>query len=285
MADRYPDAGLRVTAAQRDRAAAELREAAADERLSFDELEARLPTVLGAKTRGDLVAVLRDLVPAAEMGAVVGADAPTGHGIGFEWEHPWVIETRWDIVRQIGEWVLPPFMELVSGGGTIILNAIHASAFAPVTDIVLTGKGGVRIVVPEGWGVDTEGQPTSSARAALDGAMLTFGGHKGSALSTMIELMAGPLIGDLTSAESLAYDAGSKSSPYHGELIIALDPRRFLGDSTEQHLARAEVLFESIQGQGARLPSQRRYEARALSLVEGVEIPEGLYNDLKALLE
>ena len=40
MADRYPDAGLRVTAAQRDRAAAELREAAADERLSFDELEA-----------------------------------------------------------------------------------------------------------------------------------------------------------------------------------------------------------------------------------------------------
>jgi LDH2 family malate/lactate/ureidoglycolate dehydrogenase len=67
-------------------------------------------------------------------------------------------------------------------------------------------------------------------------------------------------------------------------LIIALDPRRFLGDSTELHLARAEVLFESIQGQGARLPSQRRYEARARSLVEGVEIPEGLYNDLKALL-
>ena len=166
MADRYPDAGLRVTAAQRDRAAAELREAAADERLSFDELEARLPTVLGAKTRGDLVAVLRDLVPAAEMGAVVGADAPTGHGIGFEWEHPWVIETRWDTVRQIGEWVLPPFMELVSGGGTIILNAIHASAFAPVTDIVLTGKGGVRIVVPEGWGVDTEGVKVDNGQTA-----------------------------------------------------------------------------------------------------------------------
>ena len=166
MADRYPDAGLRVTAAQRDRAAAESREAAADERLSFDELEARLPTVLGAKTRGDLVAVLRDLVPAAEMGAVVGADAPTGHGIGFEWEHPWVIETRWDTVRQIGEWVLPPFMELVSGGGTIILNAIHASAFAPVTDIVLTGKGGVRIVVPEGWGVDTEGVKVDNGQTA-----------------------------------------------------------------------------------------------------------------------
>ncbi|NWB28016.1 Ldh family oxidoreductase [Pseudomonas gingeri] len=139
--------------------------------------------------------------------------------------------------------------------------------------------------IPEGWGVDAQGQPSTDPNVVLDlGAMLTFGGHKGSALAAMVELIAGPLIGDLTSAESLAYDGGSKSSPYHGELIIALDPRRFLGDSTEQHLARAESLFESIQGQGARLPSQRRYEARARSLVDGVEIPTALYNDLKALL-
>lgn len=108
-------------------------------------------------------------------------------------------------------------------------------------------------------------------------------GHKGSALAAMVELVAGPLIGDLTSAESLAWDAGSKSSPYHGELIIALDPQRFLGAATEQHLARAEVLFASIEGQGARLPSQRRYEARARSLVEGVQIPQALYRDLLAL--
>ncbi|MGW8461660.1 Ldh family oxidoreductase [Pseudomonas sp. CLCA07] len=150
-------------------------------------------------------------------------------------------------------------------------------------DIELHRRAGKAI--PEGWGVDAQGQSSTDANVVLDrGAMLTFGGHKGSALAAMVELIAGPLIGDLTSAESLAYDAGSKSSPYHGELIIALDPRRFLGDSTEAHLARAEVLFQAIEGQGARLPSQRRYEARAHSLVEGVQIPEALYNDLKALL-
>ena len=44
-------------------------------------------------------------------------------------------------------------------------------------------------------------------------------------------------------------------------------------------------MFQNIQGQGARLPSQRRYEARARSLAEGVQIPEALYNDLKALLD
>jgi LDH2 family malate/lactate/ureidoglycolate dehydrogenase len=150
-------------------------------------------------------------------------------------------------------------------------------------DIELHRRAGKAI--PEGWGVDAEGRPSTDANVVLDsGAMLTFGGHKGSALAAMVELIAGPLIGDLTSAESLAYDAGSKSSPYHGELIIALDPRRFLGEATEEHLARAEVLFQGIEGQGARLPSQRRYAARARSVVEGVQIPEALYNDLKALL-
>jgi LDH2 family malate/lactate/ureidoglycolate dehydrogenase len=138
--------------------------------------------------------------------------------------------------------------------------------------------------IPEGWGIDAAGRSSTDAEAVMNGAMLTFGGHKGSALATMIELIAGPLIGDLTSAESLAFDAGSKSSPYHGELIIALDPRRFLGDAADEHLARAEVLFACIQGQGARLPSQRRYDAREHSLVHGVQIPQALYDDLKALL-
>ena len=71
--------------------------------------------------------------------------------------------------------------------------------------------------------------------------------------------------------------------PYHGELIIALDPQRFLGEQADEHLARAEMLFEAIQGQGARLPSQRRYAARAKSLVEGVTISDSLYRDLLEL--
>jgi delta1-piperideine-2-carboxylate reductase len=138
--------------------------------------------------------------------------------------------------------------------------------------------------IPLGWGIDPHGQPSTDAEAVMHGAMLTFGGHKGSALAAMVELIAGPLIGDLTSAESLAYDAGSKSSPYHGELIVVIDPRRFLGEATDEHLARAEAMFESIQGQGARLPSQRRYEARARSAEQGVQIPQALYDDLKALM-
>ena len=132
--------------------------------------------------------------------------------------------------------------------------------------------------------MDRQGQPSRDAVEVLDhGAMLTFGGHKGSALSAMIELIAGPLIGDLTSVESGVFDEGHNALPYHGELIIALDPQRFLGEQADEHLARAEMLFEAIQGQGARLPSQRRYAARAKSLVEGVTISDSLYRDLLEL--
>lgn len=67
--------------------------------------------------------------------------------------------------------------------------------------------------LPEGWGIDSQGQPTTDAAEVLNGAMLTFGGHKGSALAAMVELLAGPLIGDMTSAESLAWDNGAGGLP------------------------------------------------------------------------
>ncbi|WP_462378855.1 Ldh family oxidoreductase [Pseudomonas sp. Marseille-QA0892] len=140
--------------------------------------------------------------------------------------------------------------------------------------------------IPECWGVDANGQVSTDPAVVLDqGAMLTFGGHKGSALSAMIELIAGPLIGDLTSAESSVHDAGAGALPYHGELILLLDPKRFLGADEDAHLRRSEALFEAMQTQGARLPSQRRYEARKRSLASGlVALPDALLADLTALL-
>jgi delta1-piperideine-2-carboxylate reductase len=138
--------------------------------------------------------------------------------------------------------------------------------------------------VPDDWGYDAAGQATTDAEAVLAGAMRTFGGHKGSALAAMVELIAGPLIGDMTSAESLAADGGAGGSPLGGELIVAIDPAGFLGDQVEAHLARAEGMFAAIEGQGARLPSQRRYAARAQSMAHGVEIPAALLADIDALV-
>lgn len=137
--------------------------------------------------------------------------------------------------------------------------------------------------LPEGWGIDAEGEATTDAAAVLDGAMLTFGGHKGSALAAMVELIAGPLIGDMTSAESLAWDNGAGGLPYGGELILALDPQRFLGPQADEHLARAETLFDAMRSQGARLPGERRFERRQVSERQGVTIGRSLYEEIVAL--
>jgi LDH2 family malate/lactate/ureidoglycolate dehydrogenase len=138
---------------------------------------------------------------------------------------------------------------------------------------------------PPGWGVDAKGSPTTDADAIMAGAMLPFGGHKGSALSLMVELIAGPLVGDMTSVDSLAFDAGAKGAPRGGELLLAIDPSRLLGDAAPAHLARAEAIFDGVVTQGARLPSLRRYAARRRAEREGVLIPRKLLEEVRAMLE
>ncbi len=49
--------------------------------------------------------------------------------------------------------------------------------------------------IPEGWAIDPEGKPTTDAPAALAGAVLPFGGPKGSAISFIIDIFSGVLTG------------------------------------------------------------------------------------------
>lgn len=125
--------------------------------------------------------------------------------------------------------------------------------------------------LPEGWAVDADGNPTTDPEAALAGAMMPFGGHKGSAISTMIELLAGVMIGDFTSLEALDFLGTTALAPRHGELIIAFDPGRMAGGRLDP-VRHGEVLLEAIAGQGARLPSQRRFAARRLSMEKGIAL-------------
>lgn len=137
--------------------------------------------------------------------------------------------------------------------------------------------------LPEGWALDADGRPTTDAAAALAGAMLPFGGHKGSALGTMIELLGAVLIGDLTSRDCLDRIGTTTLSPIHGELVIAFAPEVFARGRPGDPFARAEALFEAIAGQGARLPSARRFAARARSEREGIPLSEAQVAKLDAL--
>jgi LDH2 family malate/lactate/ureidoglycolate dehydrogenase len=139
--------------------------------------------------------------------------------------------------------------------------------------------------LPEGWAIDPDGAATTDPAAALAGAMLPFGGHKGSAIGTMIELLAGVMIGDLTSPEALEFLGSTAIAPRHGELILALSPETFAAGRPGDPFARAETLLQAITGQGARLPSARRYAARARSLAEGITLSEAEVARLDRMLD
>lgn len=139
--------------------------------------------------------------------------------------------------------------------------------------------------LPDNVAIDAEGNPTNDPQEALKGAMLTFGGHKGTAISTMIELLAGPLINDLTSEESQKAAKDGAALPYGGELIIAIDPALLLGDEFDGAQARAENYLNKFHGVGVRLPSERRFAARDKNLESGMlTIDDALIENLQALL-
>ena len=162
----------------------------------------------------------------------------------------------------------PPFVfdqaSSVSARGEIQLHAI-------------AGK-----TIPDGWAIDEFGNPTNQPEAALRGAQLPFGGHKGSSIALMIELLAGALIGDMFSYESSEKDTLNVGAPFGGEFIIAIDPARtVVGGNSLAAQNRAEELFKRVLDQdGARLPSSRRYEARTRTQKEGIDLPVVLHEQI-----
>jgi len=137
--------------------------------------------------------------------------------------------------------------------------------------------------VPETAGIGPGGEATTDPNVVLEGAQLGFGGYKGASLALMIELLAGPLIGEFLSTESQQDDNGKGGPPKGGELIIALDPARF-GDPNG-FMAHGEKLFADILSQpGTRLPAARRFENRVVTAEQGIDIAASLHQSILDLM-
>ena len=132
-----------------------------------------------------------------------------------------------------------------------------------------------------GWAIAPDGAPTTDPALALEGALLPFGGHKGSALSMMVELIAGPLIGERTSGAVAELGIRDAGPPPGGVLVIAIDPAA-MAYGPEQE-AQAEQFFAGARQPGVRLPSDRRYAARSRTAQDGVKVDDDLLRQVTSL--
>ncbi|QXH64420.1 Ldh family oxidoreductase [Pseudomonas azerbaijanorientalis] len=164
-------------------------------------------------------------------------------------------------------------------GGEPIVFDLATSAIAH-GDVQIAARQGESL--PQGMGVDSLGQPTTDPKAILEGgALLPFGGHKGSALSMMVELLAAALTGGNFSFEFDWNNHPGAKTPWTGQLLIVIDPDKAAGQSFAE---RSQELVRQMHGVGLkRLPGDRRHHQRAKSLANGIELDARTLANLREL--
>jgi (2R)-3-sulfolactate dehydrogenase (NADP+) len=137
--------------------------------------------------------------------------------------------------------------------------------------------------VPEGWGMDKDGTPTTDPDKILyGGSLYAIGGLKGTMLALAVELICCALTGAALSHELESFYL-EKASPLRlGQAFMAIDPRSLAGNDV--YSARVDELVEAMLAEeGVRLPGERRRECQSRAEREGIEIGEDLLAKIREL--
>ena len=169
------------------------------------------------------------------------------------------------------------------GGEPVVLDiAMTQVAIGRVREAAETGQR-----VPLGWGLDTEGKPTTDPEAIVESErFLPMGEYKGSGLAFMIELLTAGLAGGL-----LCFELGTEGRPTDtsggsSKLFIAIRPHEdWLNERTESLKAYLKSAPPAEEQGEAQWPGEGSYRRRTEYLREGIPIPLKLAADLDVLAQ
>ncbi|MFA4968257.1 MAG: Ldh family oxidoreductase [Sulfuritalea sp.] len=99
--------------------------------------------------------------------------------------------------------------------------------------------------IPPDWAVDAAGQPTTDPVQALAGALLPFGGFKGSAISILIDLIAGQLSGASSGPEIVPLYERLGEPQGIGQLFVVLNIDAF--DTLDAFTRRVDETVRRIR--------------------------------------
>ena len=178
----------------------------------------------------------------------------------------------------------------IFGTNPIAFAAPRSNAEPLVIDMSLSevARGKVMVAakegrdIPEGWGLDQQGHPTTDPHAVLAGSMLPMGGAKGAALVLLVEILSAALSGANFGFEATSFFEAEGDSPAVGQTLICIDPQLFSGGHFSQRL---EILIsEVLEQEGTRLPGTRRLSLRAQADSQGIAVSNVLLDEVKQLV-
>ncbi len=167
------------------------------------------------------------------------------------------------------------------GGDPVILDmAMSVVARAKIRNAENSGQ-----PIPEGWGTDAQGRPTTDPTAALKGFLLPMGGYKGYGLSLCVDLMTGMLANAsyLTHVKSWSNEPEAAQDLGHSFILIdttRLMPSERLGERMEDFVGILHNTPRSDPKVAVQLPGERELKNLRRARHNGISLPAALLANL-----
>lgn len=216
----------------------------------------------------------------AEMAAAAGVIAiicSGGHGVGTPLTAPYGGRERVFNTNPIS------FAAPCTEGNVVGDFATTAGANAKVRMAADQGK-----PLPTGFGIDNDGNPTTNPTAVVKGgALLPFGGHKGYALMTLIEILTRILMGSDYYADEIH---GGPTYGHQGVCMLLLRPDVFHPESDYQRaISELSASLRMVQPAPGFLevlvPGDPERRAREDRLRDGIPLPQNVWSELEELAD
>ena len=141
------------------------------------------------------------------------------------------------------------------------------------------------ITIPEGWGVDAEGQSTTDPNKAI--YLVPFGGHKGFGLAVLVEILSSVLSGSVFGRQvnGMYEDTSKPNSVSHSFMSIKIDSFRNVVEFKNDMDRFIEHIHETNMGEGQSVyyPGEIENINRKRREKEGIVLPESLVLELKEI--
>lgn len=155
-------------------------------------------------------------------------------------------------------------------------------------NIIMAAKEGRPI--PEGWAIDSQGRPTTDAKAALEGAVLPMAGPKGYAMALAVEILSGILSGSHYGPRvGWIYDESTEPVNI-GHFFLAIDINKLM--PLDNFVGRMDHMVQEIKSspkaEGVEeifIPGERRFNKACRNRSEGIAVSDQLLTELNELAQ